>query len=295
MLRKACLTIAMWFIAFCVHAQYTITPMISLLVEEVASAGNNNLYSSTNRAINVAPISISAEAKKHLPLELLQLVTKWHKEGNERMGKIAGWYANGMQAIVVHTRKTALHGTWQTWYQNGQLRDAGNFVHNMPNGEWKSWYANGKLRSLRQYDAHKMQMVELAVRQRNPKLAFQLISQEAIRHPEKLRNFLNPWGSVTGIGKNETAYKYPFDQCFHHGFFANYFENGVMQQSGFYKDGLKDGLWMQWNDDGIMVSSAYYLHGLSHGAKKEFNSVGAMQSMTEYKHGKKMFEKNYPR
>lgn len=293
MLHKVCLAVAMWFNASILHAQYTITPMISLLVEEVASAGNHNLYNSNTRSNNPVLLPLSSQSYKSIPTEVVQQVARWHKEGNERAGKIIGWYANGLQAIVLHTRKSALHGNWQTWHQNGQQRDAGTFVHGMPNGEWKSWYATGKLRSIRQYDAHKLQMVEVAVRQRNPKLAFHTISQEAIKHPEKLKSLLSPGFTLIGSSINSTSYYLPFETCFHDGFFANYFENGIMQQSGFYKDGLKDGLWMQWNADGKMISSGYYFHGTLHGAVKTFNNAGTIQKMTEYKHGKKIFSRNY--
>jgi antitoxin component YwqK of YwqJK toxin-antitoxin module len=295
MLHKACFVVAMWFIAPFVHAQYTIAPMMSLLVEEVPAAGHNDEYFAASRANNPVPLSVLSDAYKLLPVDVLQYVVRWHNEGNDRSAKMTGWYANGQQAIILNTHRSSLHGVWQTWYQNGQLRDAGTFVHNIPNGEWRSWYATGKLRSIRQYDAHKMQMVEVAVRQRNPKLAFHPISQEAIRHPEKMKSLLSPVLAIAGYGRNASTYEYPFEQCLHQGFYANYYENGTMQQSGYYKDGLKDGLWMQWHPDGTMVSSGYYQHGLLHGAKKEFNSVGNMQKMTEYKHGKKVFEKKYSR
>jgi hypothetical protein len=149
------------------------------------------------------------------------------------------------------------------------------------------------LHSLRQYDAQKMQMIEIAIRQRNPKLAFHPISQEAIKHPEKLQRLLSPGAALTGAGKNASTYEFPFAACFHHGFFANYFENGTMQQSGYYKDGQKDGLWMQWNYNGNMVASGYYLHGVLHGAKKDFDAAGHLQKMTEYKQGKKVHTKMY--
>ncbi len=293
MLHKACLAIAVWFIPPAVYAQYAPTPTMTVFVDDANDHGEHGTICCTNSSAYTVPSAIAEVANNSFPPEILQQVEKWHKEGTEREAKISGWYSNGQLAIVFHTRKSVLHGMWQTWYQNGQPRDAGSFLRSIPNNEWKSWYGNGKLRSIRQYDAHKLQMVEVAVRQRNPKLAFHTISQEAIKHPDKLKSLLSPGFTLIGSSKNSASYNLPFETCFHNGFFANYFENGIMQQSGFYKDGLKDGLWMQWNADGKMISSGYYFHGTLHGAAKTYNNAGSIQKMTEYKHGKKVFEKKY--
>ncbi|HSC53907.1 MAG TPA: hypothetical protein VLC98_09815 [Phnomibacter sp.] len=294
MIHKACICIALCVGASHTHAQYAITPIVSMLVEELTSAGNNSVHYNAKLPSNSLPLSISVNANTALKEDVLSHVTRWHRTTGKHMDEYIGWYANGKQALVVQMRKTSMHGQWQTWYQNGQQRDAGMFVHNKPHGLWKSWYANGKLRSERQYDAHKMQMVELAVRQRNPKLAFSPISKQAIQQPQKLQQYFSANAGLDKMSKLSASYEFPFAQCLHHGFYANYYENGVLQQSGYYKEGLKDGLWMKYAEQGNLNASGYYDEGRLHGPKKEYNSSGALQKLSEYKHGKKLFEKNYP-
>jgi antitoxin component YwqK of YwqJK toxin-antitoxin module len=191
-----------------------------------------------------------------------------------------------------------LHGNWQSWYQNGSLCDSGKLVKGLPDGVWKYWDAEGNLIAIRQYSADKYHRIKNEMSRYHPKrVAFPLTSlyqqnrRAALQHMKASYSFAaaadkKPDQSLPELVKENitpgNAYKPVFDHVLHHGVFVNYFAHGLAKDSGGYKDGLRQGLWVHRDTAEKITLMGSYANGVRIKEWKAYNDDGRLKEILFY-------------
>jgi antitoxin component YwqK of YwqJK toxin-antitoxin module len=186
-------------------------------------------------------------------------------------GGVTG-YDNGVILFSGNVRKHRLHGQWQSWYANQVRCDSGRLVKGVPSGEWKHWNSSGQLIALRTYDANRLQRVKDEIRRNHPKeTVFPLVALHR-KNSAKANRYMQAGYSFgyngfhyrvsleEAVKHNITdgnRYRPLFDECLHHGLFLNYYDNGMVRDSGYYKYGLRNGVWIHREKDGSYESGLY--------------------------------------
>lgn len=203
-----------------------------------------------------------------------------------------------------------LHGSWQSWYQNGALCDSGRFVNGLPDGEWKHWDINGRLLSLRTYNADKYQRIYHEILRYNPRrISFPLTTmyhknrQTAIKYLHSSYSFPHSIKRIDDLSLQEwvianittgNTYNPVFDQSLHHGLYMNYFPDGHVRDSGYYRNGLRQGIWVQWESSSGPFHQGNYNNGLRTKEWRTYDASGRIKEMAFYNSkgeatGKKVF------
>jgi antitoxin component YwqK of YwqJK toxin-antitoxin module len=197
----------------------------------------------------------------------------------------------GGVSLTASVKHHSLHGNWKSFYNAGQLMDEGTLVKGVPDGLWQSWYPNGQLKSVRNYSADLLVRVQQDVTLNHPKLSRFTITQ---RYKQEGKNVLSvlrsaysysrqnpslpsqPFELVKQNAANPSAYHPPFSNSLHHGLFMNYFENGVVKDSGYYKEGLREGLWIQRSDAKNGTWKGMFKQGIRQKEWKYYNAYGKL-------------------
>lgn len=187
-----------------------------------------------------------------------------------------------------------LHGAWQSWYSGGQRLDSGMLQHGIPHGEWRHWDSSGNLLAIRQYDAVKFQRITEEMKLQHPRRRFYALTalyqknrQSALRYLSVAGSFPIPAHDKPGLQQrteNNSRGKgyYPaFEACLHHGLYMNFHANGQVKDSGYYKDGLPDGLWLHADQNGFTWQGAYK-SGTRILEWKQFNKAGQLLLIVFY-------------
>jgi len=170
-----------------------------------------------------------------------------------------------------------LHGNWQSWYANGQPCDSGTLVKNLPDGEWKHWNEQGQLIAIRHYNAIKFHQVLEEILRYNPKRNFYYLSSLYQKNKQAALHHLNVSYSFPGnnvainystlkelVSSNISGqyhYKPVFEQCIQDGLYMNYFADGSVKDSGYYKNGLRYGKWIHRDLAGSNWQQGAYNNG----------------------------------
>lgn len=210
---------------------------------------------------------------------------------------VVGLTASGDTQFVSQYKHRRLHGGWRSWYHSQQLLDSGRLDRSVPDGEWRSWYPDGQLRSIRTYHATKLPAVSDEIRRRNSKSTFFVITDIAKNDLSAARRLLTPsysFGSLHAV--NSTAqlpeihslqdrvelnvaagyYLPPFAACLHHGLYMNFFPDGAIKDSGYYKNGVRDGIWEEWTTGGSIRTTGFYKRGVKRGEWRHYNEAGKL-------------------
>jgi antitoxin component YwqK of YwqJK toxin-antitoxin module len=180
---------------------------------------------------------------------------------------------NGQQLLLMGTVKhQRLNGSWVSFYPLAQKLDEGNLVKGVPDGTWKTWFPNGQLKSLRHYSADLFFKVKEDIELNHPKISRFVLTERYKKEGEKILQVLSAGYSfrvpkksppsdlemlVNQNGQLSFGYHPPFVNMLHHGLYVNYFENGNVQDSGYYKEGLRNGLWFHYLTDGTFWKGLY--------------------------------------
>ncbi len=195
------------------------------------------------------------------------------------------------------TRGHQLNKQWQSWYANGNPCDSGTLIRGIPDGIWKTWDSEGRLTSLRTYDAGKFQRIKSEMIRYNPRMASWYLLKIYQRNKKQATNYLQAGYSYSFSGhrgyhlslqqsveENITpgnVYHPVFDDCLHHGLYINYYPNGLAKDSGYYKNGLKDGFWLHRQADRSFVTGAYK-NGVRNGDWKTYAATGKITGIILY-------------
>ncbi len=173
-----------------------------------------------------------------------------------------------------NVRRKKLHGNWESWYQSGQLCDSGKLVSGLPDGEWKHWNEQGQLIALRTYSSDKYNRIQMELSRYTPRRAAYPLTvmyyknrsaatkylHSSYSFPHTIRRIddqsLQQW--VTANITPGNVYHPVFDQSLHHGLFMNFFPDGKAKDSGYYQNGLRQGVWIHRDaPDGASRMGAY--------------------------------------
>jgi antitoxin component YwqK of YwqJK toxin-antitoxin module len=74
----------------------------------------------------------------------------------------------------------------------------------------------------------------------------------------------------------------------------NYFPSGAVKDSGYYKNGLREGVWMEMIEDENVRSIGYYRHGQKKDIWKYYNPQGKLLYIQHYdRHGRLVGSKEF--
>lgn len=199
-----------------------------------------------------------------------------------------------------------LHGNWQSWYLNGQPLDSGKLVNGIPDGVWKLWDSSGNLIAIRQYDADKLQRVKEEMRINHPKNWHYPLTGLYKKEGRAAMKYLQPGYSFSFAAKqnvpvkkavqlNSTGMVYHpvFKECLHDGLYMNYFSSGIVKDSGYYKNGLREGAWVHQMNSRTFWK-ATYKNGKPSGEWKEYLLNGQLVQLIHFDtNGKETWRKRY--
>ena len=167
---------------------------------------------------------------------------------------------NERKLYIGNVKHKKLHGKWESWYQSGLLCDSGTLVSGLPDGEWKHWNENGQLVALRTYSADRFRRIQLELTRYTPRrVAYPLTVMynknraaaskylhSSYSFPHSIRRIddqsLQQWVAANITPGN--VYHPVFDRSLHHGLFMNFFSDGQVKDSGYYQNGLREGVWV---------------------------------------------------
>jgi len=217
--------------------------------------------------------------------------------------------SNGEQKLfTTETHKGKLNGIWKSWYANGNICDSGKLVNNLPDGEWKHWNEKGELIAIRNYSASKFHRVADEMKNYHPKRHFYHLSTLYQQNKSTALFYLDAAYSFPGKRKPKPAtlkelvqsnitghnnYKPLFEQSLHEGLSINYFSNGIAKDSGYFKDGLKQGKWIYRDSaKGGGYWQGNYQNGVRTKEWKYYDNAGKMITIIVYDaHGRESWRK----
>jgi antitoxin component YwqK of YwqJK toxin-antitoxin module len=206
---------------------------------------------------------------------------------------LQGYYSDGSLAFSADCSKFSLNGTWVGLYAWGSTRDEGLFKGDKPDGVWRGYYSNGSLRFLREYDADKIEAANAELYRQNPKQTFYLHDSDGYSISQVHSTLTSAMGSFADLVATGDAYRPPFEQCLHNGMYINYYPNGQAKDSGYYKNGRRQGYWHEWYSNGTLKQLGFYEKGEKHSSWKLYNEKGVLVQLEEYRRGRLVHTKKY--
>jgi antitoxin component YwqK of YwqJK toxin-antitoxin module len=177
---------------------------------------------------------------------------------------------------TANSKNGKLNGRWQSWYLNGITCDSGIVVKNLPDGEWKHWNKEGQLIAVRNYSADKFHRVLDEMLRFNAKRNFYYLAALYQKNRPAALQYLSAFYSFPAAGQDKqhtslkdlvqsnisgSSYKPVFDHCLLDGEYINYFDNGIVKDSGYYKNGLRNGKWIHRDSVGSVWLQGAYQNG----------------------------------
>jgi len=224
---------------------------------------------------------------------------------NERL---SGYYINGNKQFEGYRRKNDLHGEWKSWYYNGVKLDSGFFKKGIPDGQWSAWYENGNPQFTRTYSADKWQQFQNEKDRYHPKRLSMSLTQLYHENKKQANKYLIAANTFCAIknckrsneelqqvidnNASQQHYHPVFPQGLLDGAFANYFPDGSVKDSGNYKNGLPEGMWIKWTDDKKFWWEGHYHHGAKNKEWKLYNTNNKLISIVSFREGKLLWRKD---
>ncbi|WP_046367141.1 toxin-antitoxin system YwqK family antitoxin [Flavihumibacter petaseus] len=163
------------------------------------------------------------------------------------------------------------------WHENSPVSvNDGKFRYGIPDGEWRGYYPNGQTKFIRSYSADKYQRIKQEMR-KDSRQIFTPLAQAA---KEDQRVFY----TVTS-GNN---------RLLNHGLYMNFYPSGLVKDSGYYVNGLREDYWIEFTDNGSFRTAGRYLHGRKAGVWTLHAADGKLLVLTRYsRKGKVLSQKKY--
>ena len=206
-------------------------------------------------------------------------------------GNVSGIRHRGIKfhGLVKNSR---LHGEWKSWYPNDIRHEEGSLKNGLPNGEWKVWFPNGQLRYVRTYSADKYKRIRQEFHRPHPKMPNYGLTNIYLSDRKKALQFTR---SSYSFKENDTQDIHipVFTNCLHHGLFINYNEDGSLRDSGVYKNGLRDGGWIESAGQNAGYFTGTYKNGQKTGTWKQYDQRKQLLKITQYSNGKQGWQKEF--
>jgi len=218
-------------------------------------------------------VNIKQSSEKHLLFfSSLQVANTIQLPAN---GPVAG-YVSEQLIYKGQVRKQKLNGEWQSRYTNNQLLDSGYLQNGIPDAVWKRWDSSGQLLAIRHYDADRLQRVKEEMRLNHPKRNFYPLTalyknnkaaalyylRAAYSFSTKQHSYQTLQQLVENNAHSHHSYHPVFNESLHHGLYMNFFPNGIAKDSGYYKNGLREAVWLHRNSPGGSYFTGAYKNGL---------------------------------
>lgn len=197
-----------------------------------------------------------------------------------------------------NVKNKKLDGGWMSWYDNGVVLDSGHFESGIPDGEWKHRDSSGQLLAIRNYSADKFRRVKNEIKANHPRNFFFPLTALYKKDPAAAKwhltaahSFLFTDGRSTirtideYVEQNMLSpkdYRPLFNESLQHGLYINYFRNGLVKDSGYYKDGLKDGVWLHRNSEAGSSFVGAYKNGMRQYEWKQYDASGKLTTLVFY-------------
>jgi antitoxin component YwqK of YwqJK toxin-antitoxin module len=223
-------------------------------------------------------------------------------------GRLSGYYRNGNKKFEGAKRKEGLHGPWNSWFANGRPLDSGSLKKGIPDGEWWAWYENGNPQFIRTYSADKWQQFQNEKDRYHPKRVSMPLTKLYYDNKRQANKYLivaNTFCAVKNCKRNnedlqqaieqnilQQHYHPVFREGLLHGVFANYFPDGAVKDSGNYKNGLPEGMWIKWTDDKQFYWEGHYSHGRKNKEWKLYNANNKLVSIVSFRQGEVLWRKD---
>lgn len=207
-------------------------------------------------------------------------------------GSVSGFHSDGRIRYSGSVKNFRLHGEWKSWFDDDIVHDEGKLVKGIPDGQWKIWYPNGNLHYIRTYSSDKLKRVKQQWLRPNPKMPNYSITTLYLQNRQKAISFVKSNYSFKETD-SENNYTPIFKDCIHHGLYENFYENGMMKDSGYYKSGLRHGVWIEGVTNEGEYWTGNYTNGIKTGTWKRFNQNNRMMELVEYKKGREDWRKKY--
>ena len=233
---------------------------------------------------------------------------QWAFNSTTNKEQFSGYYPNGNKKYEGKKLKEQLHGQWTSWWSNGKKLDSGLLVKGMPDGAWIMHYMDGTPRFIRTYSFDKWQQFQNEKTSYHPKRVSMPLTELYHKNKTQARKYTKAGYTFCAIqncnrykaGMQQTVDQNISEQHYHpvfqngllHGAFANYFPDGSVKDSGNYKNGLPEGLWIKWTDDKQYYWNGFYHHGLKNKEWKLYASNGKLVRIVSYREGKYLWRKD---
>ncbi|MEO8149688.1 MAG: hypothetical protein ABI723_18765 [Bacteroidia bacterium] len=179
-------------------------------------------------------------------------------------GEAEYWYNNGKKQssqsfIIIKDsvkEKNVLNGLVISYYTNGAMRDSGNFTTGEKNGLHKSWFENGQL------------------------------TETAIYKNDLMNGHRKKW-----FDNGQTEFEYTVYQSRdslkhiftkYDGAYIQNFKSGKPQKVYQYKNGLKNGVQLEYRDNGVKGTVSFYKDGLQTGVQVNYHSNQYVSDTTTF-------------
>lgn len=197
------------------------------------------------------------------------LWTQWHENGQK---SIEGTYTSGSK-----------DGLWTEWYTNGQKSIEGTYINGSEDGSWTYWNKNGEKVEINYPD-----MSIMPANLDDPRVREKLLAKSVEKN--NLQN--SGWVKSSGSVHSARLTKYykgltRFEQGKKHGPSLTWFEDGLKDEEGSYKDNKKDGLWTIWYLNGQKQSEGAYKDDKKDSLWTAWYSNGQKQWKATYREGKR--------
>lgn len=205
---------------------------------------------------------------------------------------------SGKPLFTATVKRGKLNGLWQSWFTNGVALDSGRLINNLPDGEWIFRHEDGSVKAIRHYSADKFLRISNEIQRYHPKRSFFYLATLYQKNKNQALHFLDanysftagrPVKTATSLQElaeintsGESAYDPVFVQCVHDGLYMNYFQNGIVKDSGMYKDGMKSGKWIHRDTAQTGWFQGAYKHGLPVKEWKHFDPDGRLIEVLFY-------------
>ena len=256
---------------------------------------------------------VSVAAKKKATLFSISLpylekspILKQNTLQIEAAGEVEGMH-EGKILFKSFVKNKKLQGSWTSFHANGQMLDSGNFIKGIPDGVWKIWDSSGNLLKVRHYDADLFFRIREDIRTKHPRYQKFAITTLYITEGEHTLNYLTADYSFSSHSSfshptlesliqnnmNDIGnYQPVFIACAQDGAFINYTSSGLLIDSGNYRNGLKEGLWIHNDIKKKQTEKGFYKKGKRFDIWKTYDASGKLLLLRNYSdQGKLLWEK----
>jgi antitoxin component YwqK of YwqJK toxin-antitoxin module len=204
---------------------------------------------------------------------------------------------NGKRIFLSTVTKNKLNGKWVSYHTNGQILDSGYLVKGIPNGIWKVWDSDGNLLKIREYDADLYERIMADIKLNHPRYVkfaittrYKKEGNEILKHLTSSYFFegadISQYEKLEDLVKDNSAniqsYHPAFISCAHSGEYVNFSEQGLIRDSGYYRNGLKEGYWIHSDPSNTFIEKGSYKNGFKIDIWKKQDQSGKLISMKYY-------------